>query len=73
LAFSATSFRCRVEQSSKWREMLQSFYPYIDSPPIKDNIAQKMSAFMKQHILTIHRLVDRAEQLAQIIQNESPP
>jgi spectinomycin phosphotransferase len=59
--------------SSKWREMLRSFYPYIDSPPINDNIAQEMSAFMKQHILTIHQLVDRAEQLAQIIQNESPP
>jgi len=29
-------------------------------------------AFMKNNILTIQRLVDRAEQLAKILQNESP-
>ena len=59
--------------SSTYRDMVRSFYPYLDVLPLNDNIAQEVSAFMKQHIRIIQRLVDRAEQLANIIQNESPP
>jgi spectinomycin phosphotransferase len=37
-----------------------------------DEIALKLWAFMKENARAIHRLVDRAEQLAKLIQNESP-
>ncbi len=47
--------------SSIYREIVRSFYPYLDASPLNDNIAQEMSAFMKQHIQTIQRLVDRSE------------
>jgi spectinomycin phosphotransferase len=58
--------------SPKWREILKSLYPHIDTELSGDEITLKLLAFMKKNILTIQRLVDRAEQLAQILQNESP-
>lgn len=69
------SIKPRLRQetySSKWREMVRSLYPLIKGKPAWDEIALKLLAFMKKNILTIQRLVDRAEQLAQRLQNESP-
>ncbi|WP_262337392.1 phosphotransferase enzyme family protein [Legionella genomosp. 1] len=58
--------------SSKWREIVRSLYAHIEAKPTGDKVALDLMAFMKKNILTIRRLVDRAEQLAQILQNESP-
>lgn len=62
----------RETYSPKWREIVRSLYTSIETQPIVDEIALKLWAFMKENVLTIHRLVDRAEQLAQALQNESP-
>lgn len=62
----------RETYSPKWREMVRSFYPCVNAQAIGDEIALKLLAFMKKNRQTIHRLVDRAEQLAQMLQNESP-
>lgn len=69
------SIKQRIRQeaySSKWREIVWSLYAHIEAKPTGDKIALKLLVFMKKNILTIQRLVDRAEQLAQILQNESP-
>ena len=56
--------------SSKWRAMVRSLYAHIESKPNDDEIALKVIDFMKKHTVTIHRLVDRAEQLSQKIQSQ---
>jgi len=58
--------------SSKWRDIVRSLYTHIEAKPTDDKVALDLMAFMKKNILIIRRLVDRAEQLAQILQNESP-
>jgi spectinomycin phosphotransferase len=71
---SSIKQRLRKEAySSKWREIVRSLYTHIEDKPIDDKIALKLLAFMKKNMLTIQRLVDRAEQLAKILQDESPP
>ena len=64
----------RVRQeaySSKWREAVRSLYTHIEAEPHSDGIALKLLTFMKDYRTTIHRLVDRAEQLGQKIQKQS--
>lgn len=60
----------REAYSPKWREAVRSLYTYIESEPSGDEIALKLLAFMKRHETAIHRLVDRAEQLGQKIQDQ---
>lgn len=57
--------------SPKWRQFVRSLYPLIDADPIGDEIAINLLTFMKKHKAAIHRLVDRAEQLAQKVQDQS--
>jgi spectinomycin phosphotransferase len=59
----------RENYSPKWREAVRALYTHIESEPSGDEIALKLIAFMKKHSETIHRLVDRAEQLSEQIQN----
>jgi len=69
------SIQHRIRQedySPKWREILRSLYPHLEAEPIDNQISLKLLTFMKKNILTIQRLVDRAEQLVPIIQNEAP-
>ncbi len=68
-------FKTRVRKeaySPKWREVVRSLYTHIEAEPIGDEVAFKLLTFMKENILSIHRLVDRAEQLGQKLQNQSP-
>ncbi len=51
--------------SPQWREIVRLLYTHIEAEPIGDEITQKLWSFMKEHRETIHRLVDRSEQLAQ--------
>lgn len=62
----------RESYSLKWREAVRSLYAHIESAPSVDEISLKLMTFMKDHAGTIHRLVDRAEQLGQKIQVQSP-
>jgi spectinomycin phosphotransferase len=62
----------REEYSPKWRDIVRSLYTYLEAEPIGDEIALKLSAFMNDNLSTIRRLVDRAEQLAQVLQRASP-
>lgn len=63
----------RETYSSKWREAVRALYPLMESEPSGDRVAVNFQEFMKKHAATIHRLVDRAEDLAQKAQNESAP
>ncbi len=63
----------RETYSPQWREIVRSLYASVETEIVDDEIALKLWAFMKQHAPAIHRLVDKAEQLAQVLQNESPP
>lgn len=70
-----SSIKQRLRQetySSKWREFVRSLYAHIETKPTGDEFALKLMASMKKNNLTIERLVDWAEQLAQILQKESP-
>lgn len=69
---SSIQHRIRRETySSKWREIVRSLYIDIETATMGDEIAWKLLARMKENALVIHRLVDRAEQLAQRLQHES--
>lgn len=58
--------------SPKWREAVQSLLAHIEAELSGDETALKLQTFMKNHTATIHRLVERAEQLGQKIQHQSP-
>jgi spectinomycin phosphotransferase len=58
--------------SPKWRETVRSLYTHMESASSIDEISLKLMTFMKNHAVMIHRLVDRAEQLAHKIQDQSP-
>src|SRR3984885_13021573 len=58
--------------SSKWREAIRSLYSYIDGDLDVDETALKLQAFMREHNAVIHRLVNRAESLSQMIPEQSP-
>ncbi len=62
----------REKYSPKWREVVRSLYAHIESEPSTDEISLKFIMFMKKHAATIHRLVDRAEQLSKQIKNQLP-
>lgn len=58
--------------SPKWREFVQSLFIHFEAGLSGDDIALKLWKFMKDRLLEIHRLVDRAEQLGQILKNHEP-
>jgi len=62
----------RESYSPQWREVARSLFAHIESEPKGDEVAVQLQTFMKQRITLIHRLVERAEQLAQKLQTESP-
>lgn len=62
----------KEEYSSKWRKAVRSLYAHITFEPSTDTISSSLISFMKKHAATIHRLVDRAEELAEKIRNQSP-
>jgi spectinomycin phosphotransferase len=65
--------RIRKESySPKWREAVRSLDAHIDGNLTGDETALKLQAFMKEHRAVIHRLVNRAESLSQMIQEQSP-
>jgi len=62
----------REVYSPKWREAVRSLYVHIEAKPTGDEIALKLLKFMKENMPAIRRLVDRAEQLGQQLQGQSP-
>lgn len=61
----------REAYSSKWREIVRSLYPHIETEAIPDEITLKLQKFMKKNLPAIHRLVDRAEELGKKLQSRS--
>ncbi len=57
--------------SSKWRKIVSSLFTHIESGLVGDEIALKLITFMKKNSQAILHLVERTEQLAQILQKES--
>ncbi len=53
--------------SSKWREMVRSFYSKIEPNTSDDKITADFKSFFKQNIDKIYRLVDSAEELSKKI------
>ena len=69
---SSIQNRVRSEvYSSKWREVVRLLYTHIEAEPTGDEVALKLLKFMKENISSIHRLVDRAEQLGHKLQDQS--
>ncbi len=69
---SSIQNRARREvYSPKWREVVRSLYTHIEAEPTGDEFALKLLKFMKENILFIRRLVDRAEQLGHKLQDQS--
>ncbi len=60
----------REAYSPKWREVVRSIYVHIEADPIADEIALKLQKFMKKNMPAIRRLVDRAQQLGEKLQNQ---
>lgn len=58
--------------SPQWREAVRSLYTHMEGNLTGDETTLKLQAFMKKHRAEIHRLVDRAESLIQLIQKQSP-
>jgi len=61
----------REVYSPKWREAVRSLYIHMEAEPSGDEIAIKLLKFMKEKMLAIRRLVDRAEQLGHKLQSQS--
>jgi spectinomycin phosphotransferase len=69
-----TAIQTRVRKevySPKWREAVRALYTHMEAESMGDEIALKLLKFMKANILAIRRLVDRAEQLGQQLQDQS--
>lgn len=62
----------RETYSEKWREIVRSMYVHIEAEPIADEMGLKLQKFMKKNMLAIRRLVDRAHELGEKLQNQSP-
>ena len=70
---TSVQMRIRLESySPKWRDAVRALITYIDSEPSADEIGLQFIRFMKTHKTAIHRLVNRAEQLALQVQGYSP-
>jgi len=61
----------RESYSPKWCQALRAIYPLMDSEARGDKISVNLLTFIKKNRAIIHRLVDRAEQLAQMAQSQS--
>lgn len=61
----------REEYSPRWRQIVRSLYSTTEL--VDDEVALKLGKFIKQNKQIIHRLLDRAEQLAHKVQEQSPP
>lgn len=61
----------RETYSAKWRDVVRSTYVHVEDKLFSDEIALKLQKFMKENLLAIRRLVERAEQLGKKIQDDS--
>lgn len=61
----------RESYSSQWSEIVRSLYLHIEGQLIGDEVALKLQKLMKEKIVAIRRLVDRAQELGKKIQNLS--
>lgn len=57
--------------STKWQEIVESIYPHIEANFLDDEIAIKLSMFMKKKLPDIYRLVNRAKLLGKKLKSTS--
>lgn len=62
----------RESYSPTWREVVRALYVRIESEPSIDETSLKLMTFMKNHAVSIHKIVDRAERLSHRIKDQSP-
>ncbi|MBN2479597.1 MAG: aminoglycoside phosphotransferase family protein [Parachlamydiales bacterium] len=62
----------RETYSPKWQETVRSLYSHLRTKQSGDEMTLKLIAFMNEHDAEIHRLVDRAEGLREVIRHQSP-
>lgn len=63
----------RESYSDQWRELVRNFQELIERAVYRDPIAAELAAFLKQQHETIHKLIERAESLASVLQERSEP
>ncbi len=68
---SLQSLMRREVYAPTWREAVRSLYSLMEAAPKGDAIAVNLLIFMKKHKDTLHRLVNRAEKLAEKSQKQS--
>lgn len=62
----------RETYSPKWREIVRSLYPHIETTS-SDAITLQLQKFIKKNMSAIRHLVDRSEQLEKILHRQSLP
>lgn len=71
---STVTNRIQLEQySNTWREMVKRFQWLVEDTPFADPVAIKLAAFLRNKKDEIRQLVQRAEQLAAVLQTQSEP
>ena len=55
-----------------WREIVKGFQERVETTPFADPVAAELAAFLKVKQPAISHLVNRAEQLASVLQSHSP-
>lgn len=71
---STVTNRIQLEQySNTWRETVKRFQRFVEDTPFADPIATELAAFLRNKKDEIRQLVQRAEQLAAVLQMQSEP
>lgn len=60
-----------TDYTSRWRKAVRDLYKLKETIQVQDQIAKHFQLFIKENASLIHQLVERAEQLARKIKNQS--
>lgn len=70
------AFLARIQRetySPRWREKVRLFQTMVETTAFADPVAAELAALLRQKREVVSRLVERAEQLAAVLQRQSPP
>lgn len=71
-----TTITNRIQQeqySDKWRQLVRQFLVRVEEGPFVDGVAAELAAFLKSRNQEIRALVQRAEDLAGVMQTQATP
>lgn len=60
-----------ISYSSKWRQSMRSLFPFIEANPDGDRAVVSFIRFVQEHRTVIEQVVNRAEQIARVAQEQS--